>query len=360
MPILRRRRLRILYIKTTNSSFVQLDQKILETNFETDTFFINRKTRTNYIYSVVKLVIYLIVNVFRYNVYFTRFADYHTAIMVFFGRLFNINSIIVVGGYDVKYIPEFKYGAYSNVVRTKYSLNNVTYLLPNNSTLILDRNTYSFSNPRTFGIKQFAPNTKAHIQVIHNGYNIKFWTDHSGNNDKKKINVLTVAFVNNLRSYKIKGIDDYIKAAEKLSEFTFTIIGFPLKTAQKLGIKLPKNLNLVSKVTQEELKSYYYNSKVFCLLSLTEGMPNVLCEAMLCKCIPVGSNVNSIPEIIDNTGYVINKKNIDEIVMKIKLALDSDDSFADLAQKRITKNYSLDRRQSEVVALIKSIEIIIK
>ena len=350
--------MKVLYIKSSDSTFIKLDQKILEKHFKTYTFFINRKNKIYYIYSMIKLVIYLIINVFKFKVYFTRFADYHTAIIVFFAKLFNIYSIIVVGGYDVKHIPELKYGAYSNAVRswcTKYSLKNATHLLPNNSTLILDTNTYSFKNPRNFGILQYAPDTKAKIKVIHNGFDINYWLFDDNHIEKNNKYVLTVAFVNNLRSYKIKGLEYYIKAAETLKNYTFFIIGFSQATANKLNIRSPNNLKLIGKISQDELKSYYYRSKIFCLFSLTEGMPNVLCEAMLCKCIPVGSNVNSIPELIDNTGFVVKNKNVDEIVRSIKMAINSDSKLGELARKRIVKNYSLERRENEIVTFIKNL-----
>lgn len=305
-------------------------------------------------------MLHLIINAFKYQIYFTRFADYHTAVIVFFAKIFKVNSVIVVGGYDVKNIPEFKYGAYTNKFRswcTKYSLKNALYLLPNNETLISETNTYSFKSPRKFGIKHIVSDTKAKIRVIHNGFNIKYWTSEDTPIDRKNNYVLSVAEVTDMRTFKIKGLDDFIRVAEKMKELTFIIVGLSNDLAQRLNISLPDNLILVGQVQQSELKSYYYQSKVFCLLSLTEGMPNVLCEAMLCKCIPVGSNVNMIPEIINDTGFVVKNKNIDEITSAIKKAVISDEKKGESARERIIKNYSLEKRESEIIAFIKSLKI---
>lgn len=306
----------------------------------------------------MKLTFHLIIHASKYQVYFTRFADYHTAILVFFGNLFKVNSIIVVGGYDVKNIPEFKYGAYTNKFRswcTKYSLRNAAHLLPNNETLIAETNTYSFKNPRNFGIKYIVPDTNAKIKVIHNGFDVKYWTSFNSSIERRKDYVLTVAEVDTMRTFRIKGLNEFIQAAESMKELTFIIVGFSYDLARRLNITLPDNLRLVEKVSQEELKSFYYQSKVFCLLSLTEGMPNVLCEAMLCKCIPVGSNINMIPEIIGDTGFVIKNKNIDEIIGAIKKAVNSHYT-GQSARERIANNYSLERRESEIISFIKSLE----
>ena len=103
----------------------------------------------------------------------------------------------------------------------------------------------------------------------------------------------------------------------------------------------------------QDLKRYYSEAKVFCLLSLTEGMSNVLCEAMLCECIPVGSDVTFIPDIIGNTGYIVKHRDITEIKQQVLNALNSDPQLGKLARQRILDNYTLEKREKILCNLIR-------
>ena len=65
---------------------------------------------------------------------------------------------------------------------------------------------------------------------------------------------------------------------------------------------------LIPKITQRELINYFSMSRFYLQLSFSEGFGNALCEAMLCECVPIGSNVGAIPFIINDTGFILKKK----------------------------------------------------
>ncbi len=74
-----------------------------------------------------------------------------------------------------------------------------------------------------------------------------------------------------------------------------------------------ENVFFLGKLTPERLRNYYNKSQFYIQLSIFEGFSVALCEAMLCGCIPIGSSVNVIPEIIGDSGFIFHKKDITEL-----------------------------------------------
>jgi len=82
-------------------------------------------------------------------------------------------------------------------------------------------------------------------------------------------------------------------------------------------------------------------------LSIMEGFPNALAEAMLCGCIPIGSNVSGIPYIIGETGYILNHRDVHELEKLVNRAL-SDEKKVNLsnsARMRIINHFSYNHRK---------------
>ncbi len=346
----------ILYIKSANSSFIKLDEEILTKHFSVKTFLLNQKGFVNFLWSLTKMKIFFLINIWSCKIIFIRFCDYYAAIIAIFSKLFNKKLIIVVGGYDAVHIPEYQYGAYHNAFRgwcVKFAYKNATLILPNNPTLIENTNDYDEEIIRKEGVKYFVPNTKADFKVIYNGFKLDFWNKIS-NFAKDENLAITVAYIDNYKTFLLKGIDSFIEMARQIPEKKFVIIGMSVDFANKNNIEIPSNLQLIPKMNQEELIEFYQRAKVFCLFSLTEGMPNVLCEAMLCKCIPVGSRVNSIPEIIGNTGFIVENKDTTLMRSALNQAFESDLSLGGNAKKRIIENFSFERREKELVKTLKN------
>ena len=68
-----------------------------------------------------------------------------------------------------------------------------------------------------------------------------------------------------------------------------------------------------------DIEEKYRNSDVFCLPSIYEGFPNVLCEAMSCGLPVLCSNVCDNPMIVENNknGLLFNPLDVDDIADKI-------------------------------------------
>jgi glycosyltransferase involved in cell wall biosynthesis len=350
------RKMDIFYFKTSNAGFILTDQKILEKHFSVKPYPINNRNGISYIISLIKMTLFLLLNGKKAAIYFIRFADWHTALLTLFKKLYRKKLVIVVGGFDAFHLPEYAYGVYHRKFRgwcAKYSLRNATLILPNSPCLIENTNTYASSRPISGGIKHFVPTIKGEIKVVYNGFDTNFWT--TDNTIEKKNIVITVARVNTLRNFYLKGVDSFIELASRLPAYKFRIIGLNREFLSKNSISVPDNLDVIEFLPPHELLKFYQEAKVFCLLSLTEGMSNVLCEAMLCECVPVGSNVTFIPEIIGDSGYIIDHRNIEEMKDKVEAALKSNPSMGKLAKQRILENYSFEIREKALIKIIEEL-----
>jgi glycosyltransferase involved in cell wall biosynthesis len=253
-------------------------------------------------------------------------------------------------------IPELKYGVHVRRFRSmcvRFALKHATYILPNHHALIENINSYAVDHPVKGGIKSFVKKPKGKIKTIYNGFDIDFWTKQT---KKNKNNVaIAVAYITNKRNFHLKGIDMFIETARLLPEHNFLLVGISETFRKKENIQLPSNCKIYEAVPQSELIKLYRSSKVFCLFSLSEGMPNVLCESMLCECIPVGTPVLAIPDIIGNTGFIIPGKKPQKFAECVEKAFLSDVNLGVLARKRITENFPLKRRERELVKLVAEI-----
>ena len=348
----------ILLIHNGYNTFVEKDYEMLNINFKIKIFFYNpKKSLINNLVNQTKLFFWLFINIWRTKIIYIWFADYHAFLPVLFAKIYKKKSIIIVGGYDAVSIPELKFGVfyYKNkkirILFTKFSYRNADYILPVDKTLIQGINYYVSKNGFPIGVKQFVKNLKGKFKVIPTGYNSDIW--YRKKNIRREKIVLSIGGVPDIRTFKRKGFDFLIEIALKMPEVKFEIIGLNdnmLKYAQRLA---SNNVRLVGFAPNNQLIDFYSKAKVFCQLSLSEGLPNTLCEAMLCECIPVGSSVNGIPTAIDNCGFILKEKNVDKAVKLIKKALNSDESLGKKARKRIIEKFPAEKREKEIISLIK-------
>jgi glycosyltransferase involved in cell wall biosynthesis len=158
------------------------------------------------------------------------------------------------------------------------------------------------------------------------------------------------------RRFQLKGIDKIFFLANEFQECAFTIVGLKDQFKNKLK-SIPKNIKVLSFLSQEDLLIYLNKTEFYLQLSISEGFPNALCEAMLCGCIPIGSKVGAIPNIIDKTGFLMGSSNNNYIKKEFKSILSLNNAkrkeLAHSARKRVENEFHIEKRQNKFLDLIK-------
>jgi glycosyltransferase involved in cell wall biosynthesis len=353
----------IVYIKPINTSFIRGDQKIFEKFFEVKSIQLNQ-SNGKFLFGLrlVKLFFLLLANCFRKDVLFVSwFADYHSAIMVFITKLMRKKSVIFIGGQEAISYPELKKGVYRKKFRgefVKFALRNTSLIISNHKSLIYHENYYyNHENPHIDGIKHYVPGLKTPTEIIYNG--IDPTLIKRDKSIKKQSNlVLTVGTMNQIGDFYNKGFDIFIHAASANKDLNFTLIGLNPKyinwTEENYQVSKISNLEIIPSFCPQEILNQKYNeAKVFVQASITEGMPNTLSEAMLLECIPVGSNVNGIPDAIGETGVIIEHRSAENLEKCIWTAMKLNTGKE--ARERVLNMFSFSRREKEILEKIQEL-----
>jgi len=344
---------KIIYIYTINSPFARADIEMISTEYIVKEygFYPPRKILTPF--SFILQFFYLIFNSCQTTMYICMSGGYHSFLPVIFAKLLKKKCVIIAGGTDCVSFPSIDCGNFKGGMiakLTKWSFQYCSMILPVHKNLMGYRYTYYDYDYEFQGLKSFITNLNTPFREINYGFDPDNWIESKG---KIKNSFITVAagFQNHKRA-KLKGIDLIFEIAPLFPEANFTLIGCPD------GYKLPVqsgNITTYSFITRDQLKSLF-NSHEFCIqVSISEGFPNAICEAMLCGCIPIGSAVGGMEDIIGDTGFILHKRDIEQFKRIISESLICDKkSLSQKASERIKSKYPKDLRKKQLLNLINS------
>ena len=280
---------------------------------------------------------------------FSWFNDYHTTIPLAISRIFNKPFITIVGGYDAVANDSLKYGLFLNKnIRRALGVWNFK---KTNEIWVVNKSlsegcSFAKKDSKTIsGIKSFIPDLNTPIFEVPTAYDFNFWKKK-----KTKIpkTVLTVANINDKRTFERKGIPLFLYLAEQLPDFKFTLAGMNYQF--KIN-SIPRNIKILGKQNGQQPKSLYGVNKYYFQGSKIEGLPNVLCEAMLCECIPLGNKVFGIPYAIGDTGIIFEGFND---IQKVLEFLNNNKKDGLKARKHIIKKFSKNRRAAQFKRVLKT------
>jgi glycosyltransferase involved in cell wall biosynthesis len=354
-------RKQIIYIKPADSSFILTDQRLLEKHFNLVPFLVRQSSdKWLYFKDLLSLSIFLLKQSVKSVAFVCWFGDYHTAVMVLIAKLTGKITIVFAGGQEAICYTELGKGVYRKKIRgwcVKYALRNAALILPNHSSLIYHENYfYNDQNPHIDGIRHYVKGLKGNMIVVPNGIDSSR-IDRNPVIHKDPNLVLTVGTMNMTADFYNKGFDLFVELARLNPAKKFVLIGVK-KTylgwiESKFKVSEILNLTIIPSYCPDEvLKDYYNKAKVYLQVSITEGMPISLGEAMLCECIPVGSNVNGIPDAIGKTGVLVYKREISELNHALQKAFEMNTGIE--ARVRILEHFTMEKRENAMVAAINS------
>jgi len=314
------------------SSFVRQDYQNLSKHFHV--IKVNYR-RPNDVLDIVKAV-------YKSDVSFSWFAGGHAFLAVLFSKILGKKSIIVVGGYDVACVPVINYGLFTQAwhkrLMTKLALKYADKVLVVDPSLTED----AIRNAKISG---------NNFEYLPTGYDYEMFYPEG----TKKDIALTVCMCEDCSRAKIKGIDTFVKAANCLPEIKFLVVGLAGDALERLQKIAPSNAELMGPKSQDDLISLYQEAKIFCQLSLREGLPNALCEAMLCECVPIGTERNGIPKAIGDTGFYVPLGDPDATAKAVAKALRQPEELGRRARKRIIELFPMERREKGLVRAINDV-----
>ena len=165
--------------------------------------------------------------------------------------------------------------------------------------------------------------------------------------------ILTVALTETKRTAFIKNLPLFARLSKGFPDWIFKIVGVNKDFHPWLYELGGDNLVIEERMEFNDLLKEYQKAKVYCQLSIREGLPNALCEAMMCGCIPVGSNINGIPKAIGDCGFLCSVGDINAAEKAIDQAILS--NLDERGRDRIIELFSTPKRAVRIKELMESL-----
>ncbi|MCX8148452.1 glycosyltransferase family 4 protein [Thermaurantimonas aggregans] len=220
--------------------------------------------------------------------------------------------------------------------------------------LVVHRSLYHtdykyFSTIGKQGLKNLYNTPSDKVIELKNGYSSDVY--RVKNYDRSGWSFITAPGRIDQQTFYLKGVDLLVELCKKMPYIEVTIVG----DWQLNGITLPKNITCLPKLSPSDLVEVYNRHTFYMQLSMAEGFPNALCEAMLCGCVPIGSDVFGIPEIIGDTGFLLREKKFDELIRIIENLKNFDLKYlSEKAAERIIRKFSLEQRNKRFLEILYS------
>jgi len=214
-------------------------------------------------------------------------------------------------------------------------------------------------------------NIKNPPYVIYNGVNYNIFRNFNNKlKIRKKLGIepksKIICFIG--RCEREKGVFDLIKAFEiinrEINNAYLLLIGDGKDKSIVINIiekkALSKKVIIKSNIIHDAIPDYLNASDVFVLPSYSEGMPNVILEALACELPVVATNVGGIPEVISyNNAELLcspgDYTSLAKIIIKIILNYDYYLIKANRARQNMVRRFSWEKGAKKTLFVYKKV-----
>lgn len=296
----------LLYLFPRPTVFVQRDLDMLAADFTVQQHALLRGPKVLLPFRLLAQLWFLILHkAWRHDI-ICHFAGYHSVLPTLMGR----RCFIILAGSDGACFPSIRYGNFRKAIygrATAFSVRHATCMLPVDDTLIGSEQDYDSASPRHQGVKAHVPGLRTPWKVVHYGFDTSYWTpDDSQHRDPLLFVCAASGAVPGSAVHFRKGVDLIIAAAELVPQARIVIAG---SAAPEAYVELPPNVTVLGRLDGDAMRQLYRSAAFYMQPSMMEGFPNALCEAMLCGCVPLVSNVAAMPGIVGRIGHILIERN---------------------------------------------------
>jgi glycosyltransferase involved in cell wall biosynthesis len=321
----------VFFFSTISPPFIVEDERILATRFAVD----------RVVASGIGAALAIVRGVARADVTLAWFGSVYAGWIIFLSRLLGKPSIVVVAGVDASRDMEIDYGIWLNPGKARvvrYAFRKADRVLAVSPFLAGE-------------VKRLAEYDGGNVSFIPFGFDGDVWKPGL---PARKL-VTTVASCESESRLKKKGIDKLFEAARAMPDVPFRVIGMTRGLLETIRPRVPQNVEIIPYIPRSELLPYLQESRVYTQPSYTEGLPNALCEAMLCGCIPVGTIAGGIPTAIGDAGFLVPYGDTPALVKALREALDAPEDARLRAREHILREFPVRRREGELVSVIETL-----
>jgi glycosyltransferase involved in cell wall biosynthesis len=267
------------------------------------------------------------------------FLGRHAVPALLLARVHRIPSVIILGGFEVAWIPSIGYGIAPGSIKHR-----ISRFLARGASRVLTVSRTSHQN----ALKYF-PEVSEKITLVLNAVDTQaFAYDpaatfsgvlHVGHYGSSTLYVKNLAFLKDV--------------AEALPDVSFRLVGPTIdEEGERFVSSLPRNATWVGPKRGEDLVREFQSASIYFQPSLHESFSLAVAEAMSCGCIPVVSSHGALPEVVGDAGVVMPDLTIDAAVRAIGQALEWGAGRRLAARRRIVENFDLERRRRALTSLL--------